>query len=170
MCSRTDSYNSSPWLTTSFFWQGTSSQSQRKASVSQHSLLFSAQLAECISKQWDKLTVTKTWGFACDSVADIPAQMSLLSPSCQLCGFCFVVRQVGLVKQLKTNKARLKALSPSLLMTLNWVVRWTCEKWQRSCRDTWMGWKSGLARTVWGLFNKTRGKVLHLGQHNPRTY
>lgn len=95
--------------------------------------------------------------------------MSLLPPSCQLCGLRFVVRQVWVVKQLKTNKARLKAPSPSLLMTLNWEVRWMCEKWQQSCRDTWKGWKSGLARTVWSLVSKTRDKVQHLGQHNPRT-
>lgn len=122
-------------------------------------------------KQWDKLTVTKTWGFACDSVAvrypspDVTAASLLPTLWLLFCG------QAGLSSETaEKNKTRLKDPSPSLLMTLNWEVRCTCgkwqhNKWQQSCRDTWKGWKSGLARTVWSLFNKMRGKVLHLGTH-----
>ena len=50
----------------------------------------------------------------------------------------------------------INALSPSSWKTLNWVARWTCQEGESSYRQTWTGWKSGLARTA--CLTKTKAK------------
>lgn len=53
----------------------------------------------------------------------------------------------------------------SLMRTPSIMRKWACLKGDPNCRNTWIGWNSGLTLTV--EFNKDKCKVFHHRNHNP---